>query len=141
MAYTPISPKKLAVLFLAFFAFHGFALWYHWYYVFPWLDVPMHMVGGFLCALLVLMLLRRYSGLLDHANDGDILFMVWGGVALIGIFWEFQEFFFDVFLTARYALDALQPNAADTLKDLADDLLGAFLAFSMLKMQRKATSE
>ena len=45
-------------------------------------------------------------------------------VALIGVFWEFLEFFYDVFVSSKGYYGYMQLSAADTIADLFFDLVG-----------------
>lgn len=46
---------------------------------------------------------------------------------LIGVLWEFAEFFYDKFFPEIAAFFPTQPSAADTMADLFLDLLGGLL--------------
>ena len=52
-------------------------------------------------------------------------------VALIGVFWEFFEFFYDIFISSRGYLGFMQLSAADMIGDLFFDLSGG-LTFSII---------
>jgi hypothetical protein len=118
-------------LLIAILVTHIFATYYHWYWTIWWLDIPMHLAGGFLIGMLTLLYVERHR--VEHFSRLIFLekfFLVLGVAALIGIFWEFYEFFMDVFfLKHQLALYLTQLGAVDTMKDLADDLMGALLAF------------
>ena len=103
---------------------HLLATHYSWYYVFPGFDVPMHLMGGAAVAFAFCALAKRYNIFLENR----LLFFLFalGTTALIGILWEFYEFFMDVYVHHTYPLLAAPGEIHfDTLKDLFNDLLGA----------------
>ncbi len=58
-------------------------------------------------------------------------------VALIGVFWEFFEFFYDILISSRGYSGFMQLGAADSLGDLFFDLLGGSVFFVIYKIFRK----
>ncbi len=103
-------------------------------------DVPLHIAGGAWIALLAVYLFEKRPG----AAPGDIfagwkrMLFIAGFVALVGIAWEFYEYFVDVAILKKYALGGQQPaQAFDTLTDLLNDLIGAFLAIISLHFTQK----
>lgn len=58
-------------------------------------------------------------------------------MALIGVFWEFFEFFYDVFISKRGISGFLQLGAADTIKDLFFDLFGGLIFIIIFLQIRK----
>jgi uncharacterized membrane protein YjdF len=91
--------------------------------------MPMHFLGGFWVAMaltaLNLKLRIKNSELFNPSSNYLIIILITlSFVALIGVFWEFFEFFYDMFISSRGSSGFLQLGAADTLSDLFFDLLG-----------------
>lgn len=117
-------------LFVSIIGIHFFGVFRDWYYLVPWLDIPMHFFGGFFVALLFIWL-RQIAPNIFGGNSflGDII-VVLGFVALIGVLWEFFEFSFDYLVSARnLGLARSQMGIADTMGDLFFDLLGGLCAY------------
>lgn len=94
---------------------HALSFYLRWW----WFDIPMHMVGGFVIALLFVGLFR------DRYASRGWAFPLWalfsfglGVVALTGVLWEFFEYAVS-FLSGSWALEI-----NDTIHDLLNDLLG-----------------
>lgn len=121
--------KLLLAVVLIIFAVHGATMIGSWYYFYPWIDIPLHIAGGVFVGLLFYYLfLVRHDTLADKGFL-PVITLGLGFVALVGVLWEFYEFFLDVFvLHAHPLMQEPGPILFDTLKDLADDLLGGFAA-------------
>lgn len=99
---------------------------------FFWVDIPMHIAGGMLVAWWASLafrdefltseasVLRRQSKFKKFKS----LIVIIAVVALIGVSWEMFEWTFDHTVGARYSLPPAQVSNNDTMKDLADDVLG-----------------
>ncbi len=59
-------------------------------------------------------------------------------VALIGVFWEFYEFLYDVLISSRGYSGFIQLGAADMIGDLFFDLLGGLAFFVIYKLSLRA---
>ncbi len=112
---------------------HYLGLTYDWYHTVPWFDVPLHLLGGaFIGTLFVYIFALRHVVLKTLPLVPFVILGV-GFVALVGVLWEFYEFWMDVFVLKIY-----QPLAYpgyvhfDTLKDLFNDLVGGALAVGLL---------
>lgn len=95
------------------------------YYIIPWLDIPMHIWGGFLFGLLFIF----YT---DYKNRGKLFYKynilhIFASVFIIGIAWELYEYINDVVNYRDWR------GILDTVKDLFDDILGSFLAYIFFK--------
>lgn len=99
------------------FAVNTAALMLSLYWVYPWLDIPMHALGGVTVALgyQSRFILSRYK----HKLSFGFLATV-GFVMLIGVLWEVYEFIVGPLLPG-YLLD--------TLTDLVMDFLGGVLGY------------
>lgn len=90
----------------------------NFYFEYKWLDIPMHILGGFLFTNLFINLSNN-----KNVNFRNILIFI----LFIGISWEILE----------YALDIINLKSFvgwfDTIKDLFDDIIGAYIAFVLYK--------
>ena len=92
----------------------------HLYYEIPWLDIPMHIMGGFGVTSLVLAIASYRKKKISYT--GAIL-----AYLCVAICWELYEFVHDLiqgFLWNRWH---------DTLWDIANGAFGATSAFFLLK--------
>jgi len=132
-----IFSLKIIVYFLIAFLFlHIFATIYHLYWLFPWFDIPMHFLGGFLLAIIFFYFWRFAhisigTGVSSVPNVFGALVLTLGFVALIGVFWEFYEFLRDFYLLTGGKISVFQNSFADTVKDLFFDLVGGTTAFAI----------
>ena len=105
----------------------GAALHWHLYFFYPWLDIPMHLLGGFWVALFVLA--QYYRASFPARKDPSPLFVVVFAVAVtmtIGLFWELFEF------SAQTLIERAEfHNLGDTLLDLVNDLFGSLCAATL----------
>lgn len=93
------------------------------YYIISWLDIPMHIFGGFLFGLFYVYW-TRYK----HKNsnkDSYVNTLIF--VLIVGVLWEIYEYY--NFLYRGFVWG----GAIDTIKDLFNDLLGASIAFFITK--------
>lgn len=104
-----------------------------WYYAVPWLDIPMHLAGGAWVGLLFFYIFGVRKSVFSPGNSLYFLICGLGFAALIGILWEFYEFAMDVLVWKSYPVWAAPGYIHfDTLKDLFNDLLGAFVVIALL---------
>jgi hypothetical protein len=118
-------------------------LFFYWIFVksgiydaFPYIDNPLHILSGAGIAWAVLTL-WRYGQKLKLAPKLPFWIAVSyavGIAAVVGIAWEAYEFMFDLWRGWN-----LSPNVADFIKDLINDLLGAFVCaiFAARKMLKR----
>jgi hypothetical protein len=98
---------------------------YEWY--FPQLDIPMHIMGGATVAWAAWALLSYAIGAkkLPSLPFWFAVAFAVGIAATVGILWEFYEFVTDVVFNTHGQMWQFGPG--DTMKDFANDLMGAFL--------------
>ncbi len=101
---------------------------------FPWVDIPMHTVGGVIIAYSMEVFFdicrqKKYIGKLHPALH--VLFLT-ALVGTIAVLWEFHEFIRDTFFREH-----TQPSVPDTMLDLFLGLLGGFITSSILVLQKK----
>lgn len=107
--------------------------WFGLYFLMPWLDIPLHFLGGLWVYLFARALGIRF-GLEINSQFKELakLTFFMGAVLFVGVFWEFWEFILD-----RYIIHngySYFPGAyEDTLGDLVLDLLGGLTGYLMIK--------
>ncbi len=89
---------------------------------YPWLDVPMHFVGGVAMAYFLghALAFAHGGGLLGQPNRA-LLVLAWiASASTVTILWEFLEF-----TTDRLGLTRAQASVADTMLDFLMGILGS----------------
>jgi hypothetical protein len=93
-----------------------------------WYDTLLHLLGGVWVGNLFIYIFSQRLVIFDgKKNLFYTLAVILGFVALVGVGWELYEFMIDQTIGVKYALPLAQPSIADTMKDLASDLLGGTL--------------
>ncbi|MDP3996182.1 MAG: hypothetical protein Q8P86_00620 [bacterium] len=126
---------SIFVLFIAIGALHAFSIHFYFYWIFWWLDIPMHFLGG-LFAGLVGLWTYLYSGVFSYDKQGRfrLVFAAVIGALVIGGFWEVYEYF------TGQTYNAIRNYPLDVLKDMVFDVLGGFVAaFYVEKGLKKET--
>lgn len=103
-------------------AFHWIANETSLYWIFRWLDIPMHILGGFMASLGSIWIVAMIIFLTRNQRLGSKKEWFWGilGVVIIGVLWEFLE--------ASYGLSGLRGiYFLDTIADIFNDTLGGIL--------------
>lgn len=90
------------------------------YYELPWLDIPMHVMGGFGVASLV-MSVARYRGTRLSFVTVLMLYLV------VAIGWEFYELAHDMMRHMEWN------GWGDTLGDIFNGAVGSSIAYYLLK--------
>jgi len=116
----------------------------NWYWMIPWLDIPMHFLGGLWVALIYFYLDKRY-----FKTESKIFFYISmiSLSAFIGVLWEFFEYLYStLFPNSIFSLFKLPLNLyRDTLGDLFFDILGGLffclLYFIVDKFKRPSKME
>lgn len=109
----------LSIIVLA--VLHTLSLVFSLYWVYEWLDIPMHALGGATVALGYQSRfgLTRYSDRLSFGFLGTI-----GAVMFVGVSWEVYE----------YIVGPILPGyAIDTATDLVMDAVGACIGYVVAK--------
>lgn len=119
-----MQQRALMVLFILIWALTGAHLaaeYCHLYWVYRWLDVPMHFVGGVWVGLMSLFVYDSMATRRGHVHPLVIGFI--GGLS-IGLVWEFYEF-----VVWQFSGRGLPGNyIEDTLLDVLMDVVGALSA-------------
>lgn len=97
---------------------------------YPWIDIPMHFLGGFSVGIAAVGLLRvRYTE--KQYSEAPIFIYVILMTIGVGIAWEFVEWYYK-------ASVAFGGNFwFDTRKDLLTDTLGGILSYICFRPQKK----
>lgn len=115
-----ISKYKLPIITLVLLALllilQKLAINYYWYATYPFIDIPMHMLGGVCIALSVFYVLKKPKHI--------ILFTILGGIA-----WEILEVYYGIsgYIFGTYAYNF------DTAKDLIMDTIGGTVVYLINK--------
>jgi len=96
------------------------------YYILPYLDIPMHIFGGFAIGFMVISILEHFSNLNIKVTLLNILI----AVLFVGIIWEVYEYIYDILEIRMWG------GMSDTIKDLFDDLIGAAISFKLCQKSK-----
>jgi hypothetical protein len=102
------------------------------YSLFPWLDIPMHFIGGAAIAYFALHALRTAAscGLIGLPHRNTIRLASFAFACAAAVFWELAEYAVDPYFETK-----LQHGMADTLFDV---LLGLGGALCYLALKRES---
>lgn len=117
----------LACSIYALAATHAAALYFAWYWTYPWFDILTHFWGGTTVALGAIWFARhsRYSP--PKLREMRSLAVVLVAIGVIGVVWEFYELFVQFFFVLP-----LPPNYfPDTSLDLVMDIIGALVGWGI----------
>ncbi len=119
--------NKIFVLVLAILIAHISASIFHIYWLFWWADWIMHLLGGFWLALAIVWLFY-FSGYIKYKSrsDRDFFILIIFGTFIVGILWEFYEYFFS-------ALYSPEGYWQDTYIDIILGLFGALFGYYYLR--------
>jgi hypothetical protein len=119
------SRAATAVILLVVFAIlavNVFAIIHDLYFYYSWLDVVMHLVGGFWIGFVSLAIIQwKLKRALPLKERMAYAFLLAFGV---GVLWEMFELLSDT----SFALEPYVYDAADTFSDLLNDLFGGVVA-------------
>lgn len=130
---------RLRILLISVFiilAFNSLAMEAGWYHSIPWLDIPMHLIGGgWVCFLFIYLIEDWYKA--EEIKNRVLLYflLVLGFTAFIGTLWEFYEFLRDIYYIRKLGILILW-SVPDTLSDLLNNLIGASTVFLSYKLIR-----
>lgn len=117
---------------------------FQWYVDLPWIDIPLHLMGGAWVALLFFRLFGDlfFEKLYEHKYEAArVLILAVAFSVLIGVFWEFFEY-----LLTQYTPIEFQGSLTDTMGDLLMDILGSlamayFILFYLFPKKRQVVSQ
>jgi len=137
--------QQLIITSLLMLIGHGLGVILDLYNVWPWFDAPMHILGGFWVATIIIAFSHKIPGLAfinGYAAQNPrpkttfwvTLLIIVSLTMFVGLVWEFYE----------YGLDNLNPNSvnlnnkADTMADLFFDFVGAAIAGTAFLTRKRA---
>ncbi len=118
--------SKTTYLFLILFSaivlavYNTFTLKYHLFYISPLLDIPSHLLGGFVVALVIALV--AFNSFKER-KDVHLNFLLFFGALAVGILWEIFEVKFNISYPEK------RGYRLDTISDLVCDIVGAFVAY------------
>ena len=116
--------KKVILLGALLLTAHGLAVINTWYWLYPSIDIPMHLLGGAFVATFFLWLTEKYPGQWQVSRNFFVRATIFlSFTALVGVLWEFSEFIYGFFASYR-AWHIAGGDVTDTVTDLLNDLLG-----------------
>ncbi len=126
--------KKAFIAISIVIGFHAILLIVNGYWLFSWIDMPMHFSGGFVMAMLGFAIWKKGVGSIKLENWFKILFIL-GFVSFISVIWEWHEFLLDTWLSSgiEKIYSTRQPGLADTMSDFAFDIIGSVVAWFTYK--------
>lgn len=94
---------------------------------YPWFDIALHFLGG----LGVYLVIQPYfsKSLISVSHLHQALFLI-GVTMMVGVLWEFAEYFGTQLLRYRGSNIQLSGDLADTIADLVMDLLGGLVGIT-----------
>ena len=121
---------KRKLLFISFFiilfiaVFHFFAIKNSWYWTYRWLDIPVHIVGGFWVSLTVLWVCLKIKHIDNiYGYKKKALFVVFFSVFFVAVSWELFELVFKI-----TSLDSVG-YFRDSLSDIFNSVIGGIFAY------------
>jgi hypothetical protein len=114
----------LSLILLA--CFHAVALTFSLYYIYLWLDMPMHVLGGVTIALgyQSSYVFKKYTAYFPHTFLATV-----AAALIIGGGWELYEYVVGLMTGGIF-------SATDTLKDIVMDCVGGAVGFIVAKAIR-----
>ncbi len=110
---------RALLLVLVIFILNTLAMYFYWYVSIPWLDIPMHFLGGVFIAFVMGAVFFKKTLSFSFSKK---LLVILSGVLVLGIVWELFEF--SVFTVVKF----VEPNSPiDTATDLVLDLVGGIV--------------
>jgi len=128
-----ILPYFLFPLFVYIFSI--FLIYFDVYNILSWIDIPMHLLGGFSVGVAYFYCIKYFESRNFLRTNGFFkMLFVLSLVALTAVLWEFHEFLVDYFFGTNW-----QKGIADTMLDLFMGILGGFVAAVFLIFKEEKT--
>ena len=123
---------------LVFFIHCTLSLGFNAYDRVPWLDIPMHLLGGIAIAYFFDVSIENLDrlGFVRIGSKQAVLIMVFGLVAASTVVWEIAEFLADTFFHV-----GAQKGLGDTMNDQFMGLLGGIAYLGVFRMLRVSNRE
>ncbi len=100
---------------------HVFAVMFDWYYIFPWFDAPIHILGG-------MFLISSFYMITPEMNLQKKLIVTLFILGIVGISVEVGEWIIDTYIRSQSYL-VLQQNNWDTITDIMHNYIGGITIF------------
>ena len=110
----------LIILFIAIM--HSFALELRWYFTHRWIDILMHVLGGFWVAVTSLWIYLEYTKR-EVISRKQKLFIIFLPIILLGICWEVFE------LMSGNTFMHTSNFYTDSISDTVNNLIGGVIAY------------
>jgi hypothetical protein len=111
----------LLVLVACIAILYDLTLEHYWFWTIWWIDVVLHVLGGFAIGLMVIWAGTLMGWNRAHISDVRAFFLILGLVTLIGIGWEVFEYQAGMFVVGQFF--------PDTYHDLFSDIAGGLIAY------------
>ncbi len=126
----------IALLSILFAGMHAVALKFSLYWTTDWLDLVMHLFGGFLGTLIVVYVLQKV-GISPRTLPRKMFLLAFVVISVfaVGVVWELWE----IFVGFTDPFD--KTNQIDTIIDLVMDIIGALIAFVYYDKRLRSKAE
>ena len=124
---TGILSIALALLLLIL---HTLASDYSWYWVYPWFDMVMHLLGGLSLGFLFVFMYSAFKPDLLNKTTSDKVWYIVIPVCAIVIAWEIFEYAYDVHNATQYVID----TGIDLLLGVGGSILGLMISQSFIRV-------
>ncbi len=128
--------KKLLLIslitILSVAVFHCLALKYNWYWIFRWLDIPVHIVGGFwvsLTSLWISLKIKHIDSICGYRKKALLIMLI--SVFVVGISWEIFEVIFKI----NFLHDIGYWESS--LKDIISGFIGGIISYLYFIQNKK----
>lgn len=124
--YMSLSLKFVSYVFFLLLILYVVCLGFNLFNNFEWVDIPMHFLGGFLAGGIFFFLFGYFfendDVFKNNIERSKIIILSASFAALIGVLWEFFEFFLELsFFTGQIQ------GIRDTMGDLFWDIIGGIV--------------
>lgn len=106
------------------------------YYEFPWLDNPMHIMGGFFISGLIINILNILFKDKFDLNFRINFFIFLICILAISIDWELYGYIMD-----KFSIGIWQGNLIDSSKDIVNNFIGAFIYILLFKDKKNQNND
>ena len=109
------------------------ALKFYWFWIFWWIDVIMHVLGGLWVGLGIFWILLIANVYIQKKwSNAQLFFYIVFGTLIVGVLWEVFEYFSGLFIEGQMFPDAIH--------DMFADLAGALIAYTYAITRKQKSS-
>ena len=132
MTYIKTTLKILAAPIIVLLV-HFIIVPFNTYAIYPWIDVPMHFIGGLSIGIATLTAINIFQKkeFIPKFHNFFLFIIIISVVSLTAVSWEFFEFMLDFISPIKF-----QDSLKDTMFDLFLGLVGGMSSYSMRKLAR-----